>query len=569
MNYVASAADQALMKDIMSRFKSMQDVRRPLEPMWFDITRYLYPQRSGWDFDDMDILTRGEDIYDGKPISCHLRFADGLYSQLVSQAIDWLMFEPYDPAMKDNQEILRFCQELSRYLYDVFSRSNFYETLAIDFKDATALGTSVIYIDDDEEGLPVYTPLHMRGVYLSENKSGKADTLFNRMEMTARDILESFSKIDPKVQAEMRKNIDAKYIVLHAMFPRGKDKETGIASFFRKSKPMASIYILEGESKPGAGASPGKGLMVLENGGTDYQRFSAWRCERIVGLPYGSCPGFAAIYDTKMMHMESKTFADVAQLAARPPVQAPEGMRGNIRIFPGGVSYGASQTGGKIEPILTSISYPPMIEELRRREESLNLIFHTDYFTPISQIQQGSRERTRTEVMQMKAESAALLGSIIGRAVNERISPLVFTTIAHELARGELPKPPSGVPKDLRLKLMVTSPLAQSQKKYMVVDGITKGLSAALQLQPAAPDVVMNFNLNDAARRLAVTEGFPVDLMYPKDDVKKAQDQAAEARRKAAEAQAQNERLAAAGRGARAAEPGSPTAAMMGMGQGR
>ena len=90
---------------------------------------------------------------------------------------------------------------------------------------------------------------------------------------------------------------------------------------------------------------------------------------------------------------------------------------------------------------------------------------------------------------------------------------MVHMTMAIEAAAGRLPRPPQGIDPDIALKLSLRGPLAQSQRKFLQVDGITKGLGAAMQIQAMNPDVGMNFKTNAIARTLALANDFPIDML--------------------------------------------------------
>jgi hypothetical protein len=268
-----------------------------------------------------------------------------------------------------------------------------------------------------------------------------------------------------------------------------------------------------------------------------------------------------AIYDIKMLNLEGKTLADVAQLAARPPVQAPESLRGKIRIAPKAINYRIGDE--RIEPIIASTALPPLMEALARSEKIVREHFKTDFFMAISQLQAGSRDRTATEIMELKAEAAAILGSVIGRIQSERIDPLVMQTIAIEQAAGRLPKAPPGLAGGIQFRVSYIGPLAQAQKRYLRVQGLNQGLSAALQYVQIDPMIQYNFDMNSAAREIAVANGFPYRFLRAQADtdkiiagIRQQQAQAAQAEQRRLDAQAGASL-------AKAPEPGSPLEGQM------
>jgi hypothetical protein len=133
-----------------------------------------------------------------------------------------------------------------------------------------------------------------------------------------------------------------------------------------------------------------------------------------------------------------------------------------------------------------------------------------------------------------------------------------------EKKAGRLPMPPRGLDPKLAFGFQFIGPLAQAQRKYIRVNGYMNGLSAVTQLAQFAPDILMNFDFNTAAREIAIANGYPHDGLNDKEAVAKAQKMAAEARAEQARMEAENQRLQAAGGASRAAEPGSPASTMMG-----
>jgi hypothetical protein len=292
----------------------------------------------------------------------------------------------------------------------------------------------------------------------------------------------------------------------------------------------------------------------------DQQKFQAWRFMRGPGMVYGASYAMDAIYQIKMINMQAKTMIDTDQLAARPPVQTSELMKGKLRIQPGGVTYGYDP----VTPIFTGQMAQRGIDAMDRSERIIKGIMKTDFFMSISQLQQSSRDRTATEIMEIKAESAAVLGSVVGRIQSERLEPLVLMTMYIEKEAGRLPMPPEGIDPNKVFALQFVGPLAQSQKKYLRVQGITQGLGAAMQVAQQAPDTLMNFDMNWAVRELAIANGYPYEGLNTLQDTQKMQQQAQEARAAQQQAQMENERLIAMGQGAKGAEPGSPSGMMMG-----
>lgn len=542
-----------------SLFDGMKRERAYIEPMWKKLTDLLLPEFSGWDYQiDQDIIA-GERIFDGVSIEALSRLVDGIMGWMVSSTIDWLELYPKDPKDLDDKVFMEYLKTLETYLYDVFNRSNFYDAMSQDIKICAGLGTSVMVISDGEElECPIYEPLHPREFYISENKRKNCDVLVRRYKMTHRQLVGEFGEqYDDKTKRELMEKSEDLEMIRHTIYPNSKFVDDGSIKL-AENKKYVSVYKLETGPMP-----QGNKTRILRCGGMDEQMFRAWRFMRASGQIYGTCYGMAAIYDIAMINLQSKTMIDSDQLAAKPPMQTSELMRGKLRIAPGGVTYGMDE----VKPIITSYAPERGLAAMQRREQIIRNHFRTDFFQMINQIQGGSRERTKAEIDAMKAESAAALGAVIGRIESERLDPMVRMTLYIEDKAGRLPQMPDGIDKEKIFSLRFVGPLAQSQRKYIRVSGITEGLGSAMQLAQVAPDGMMNFDFNWAMRELAVAGGFPAAGLVSKDEVKKMQAAAQKQRAAQAQAAAENERLLALGRAGKTPEPGSAGEVVMKGGQ--
>ena len=536
-------------------FSELEAERRYIEPLWKEISDYVLPKFSGWDFKDQDDMTAGEKMYDGAPVAALSRLRDGIFGWLVSPTIPWLEFAPSDPEDANDMEFMKYLRKLKMYLYDVFNRSNFYDAMSEDIGTAAGIGTSVIIVDEAVDlGRPVYTSLHPREVYIAENKYNDVDILVRKYQLTRRQLIEEFGdRYTAKERSEILKGKGQKVFMLHCVFPNRDYINTEEVKLGDK-KRIKSVHLLYSGPKP-----KDQKHSILKVSGMDEQKFQAWRFQHMAGMAYGTCYVMDAIYDIKMIHMQSKTMIEQDQLAARPPLQTSELMKGKLRIQPGGVTYGYDE----IKPIFTSVNSQRGDVAISRREQVIKEIMKTDFFMSISQLQQGARDRTAYEIQELKAESAAVLGSVIGRIQSERLEPVVLMTMYIEKEAGRLPAPPEGLA-DKAFKLQFVGPLAQSQKKYLRVQGVTQGLSAAMQVAQIAPDTLMNIDMNWATRELLIANGFPHEGLVPVEEAKKMQAAAQKQRAAQAQAQMENERITALGRGRNAPEAGSPSNKLMG-----
>ena len=535
--------DKKLIDRAMRDNKNLHDEKDKMMPVYEDITRYFAPLSNRWNFEHLGDADFGRYIFDGEAIAAMSRMADGLTGWLVSPSIDWLDIEPVKVDSRKNRRLMAYLELMKNHILEVCASSNFYDAIAQTIADGVTFGTTVVYAHTGKEiGRPVFEALPLPECFVSENRFGEIDLLHREFEMTYRQLFEEFGeerleKLDKDIVKAGKENMEKRVRVLHAIYPRSYPGDTDDSVKIDVAKPFASVYFYCGESKSSGGYS--KPTLVLREGGLDFKHFEAWRIEKQTGLVYGVSPAMKALFDTKMLNLQAKTMADVAQLAARPPMYSDMSMKGSLKIAPGGISYGVGDQVPK--PIITSLNYPFGIDAMERRAKVIREHFKTDFFMSISQIQQGGRDRTATEIQAIKSESAAVLGTIVGRMQSELLDPLVNMIIKIEKEAGRMPEAPEGLdPKEL-LKTRFIGPLAQAQKKYLIKQNIETGLSSLGNLAGLYqdPTLLMNVDRNYAARKLLVVNGFPYEGLRDEAEVEK--DQAAYAQ---AQAQAQAAQVA-------------------------
>ncbi len=536
-----SEADKKLIDRAMRDNKNLHDEKDKMMPVYEDISRYMAPLANRWNFEHLGDADYGKYIFDGEAIAAKNRMADGLFGWLVSPSIDWLDIEPVRVEARDNRRLMAHLELQKNHILEVCSSSNFYDAIAQTIADGVTFGTSIIYAHTGKElGRPVFEALPLPETLISENRFGEVDLLHREFEMTYRQLFEEFGegKLDEDIVKAGKENMEERVRILHAIYPRRYPGDTDDAVKLDIEKPFASIYFYCGRASGGSGGgSYAKPSSVLREGGLDFKHFEGWRIEKQTGMVYGVSPAMHAIFDVKMLNLQAKTMADVAQLAARPPMYSDMSMKGSLRIAPGGISYGVGDMAPK--PIITSLNYPFGIDAMERRAKIIREHFKTEFFMSVSQIQQGGRDRTATEIQAMKSESAAVLGTIVGRIQSELLDPLVMMIINIEREAGRWPKVPDGLDPQELTKIRFIGPLAQAQKKYLIKQNIETGLASLGNLAGLYqdPTLLMNVDKNYAARKLLVVNGFPYEGLRDKKAVE--QDQQAFAQQQAAMAQQQ------------------------------
>jgi hypothetical protein len=543
-NQVEKERKAALVSELMGMFDTLKRERLLVEPAWKEVTTYLAPELGAFDFKETLSNRHSDLIFDGSAQAARSRLGYGLFGWLCSPSIDWLKFVPKlkRGAKSADKQTLDYLEELENYLYEAFAKSNFYAAIAQACIANAAIGTQVVNVENDEDmGCPIYTARHPREPYLSENRYGRVDTFVIECMMTNRQLLEEYKGdglLTTKMIESAKKKPEDQVRILNFRYPRKTFIEHDEEKQTKDTMPIASTTILAGLSRDSSDIFTSAG--IIRESGVKYQHDIAWRFYRVSGQVYGSSPGIDAIADIKMQNLQAKTMIDHAQFAARPAFLTTELNKGLINIRPGQGNYLQEM---EFE-MMQSGQYPIGIDAMQRRDAVIREHFKTDFFLAVSNIQGGARDRTATEILEMKAESAAILGAITNGMQSELIEPLVRLTMQVEKDARRLPEPPDGIDPDTAFSIQLLGPLAQAQRKYIRVQGITQGLSALAAMGSVmGPEAYANIKGNSTARELLMENGFPMHLV---EDEKTATNNQAKMAQAQAQAQQQDLQLRAA-----------------------
>jgi hypothetical protein len=291
-----------------------------------------------------------------------------------------------------------------------------------------------------------------------------------------------------------------------------------------------------------------------------------------MGKKYGIGPAQMAINDVKLSFKFEESRLEVAQLAARPPMNVPQKLQGQEQLVPDGRNY-YLQNGDLITPIAIGANYPITLEITKEQEERIKDWFHVGFFLMLQQL---SRQMTATEVIELQGEKAAVLSTMVNN-LNAALQKIVQRTVDILFQQGKMPELPSALlSRRSPMKVEFLGMLAQAQKKAHQTSGIMQALQIAAgiaQIAGAVPQAAEAFDYVDFSELLknGFEAGGSSQLVIREDeDVQRIRAARAQAQAQAAEQQAalQQEQIIAQNYN-KLNEPvkqGTPLAALAGQG---
>lgn len=543
-------------KKILRLREQLLEYRKPFEPLWRDIARYINPLLAGWESSGPGTFESRtswmKELFDETALKASNLLADGIQGYAFGRSAAWfrLMVE----RAPRTEEGVRWLQAVERALYSQIAKSNFYDEARTFLKIGADFGTAALRrIENPTTGAPTFRVLHLKHCYIAENAYGEVDTLLRDVWMSPDEAVQWFGRSTPDaVEKAYRNGASEQFLFVEAIFPEGRHGiEVPKAS--RKGKPFYAVMIY-----------PDTGEAVME-GGYDVKPFYVWRWARSQdGNPWGvDSPGLIEIPNVKQLNVIRKDYLRMRQLAARPPVKATEGLVGRIRLEPSGITY--LRAGEDFTPAQVVQAIGEIASEIEQIRRDIHEAYHTDFFLILTQ--NIERAKTATEVMGIQSEKAAILSAFFGRLGWEFLEPLVEDLFSSELAAGRLPSPPETLSR-ASLRVDMISPLAIAQKQYLGMRNTQDVVARAIELAQIDPATIDNIDMDRFLRLYAEVSHADARVLRKKSEIDKIRTARAEERLRAAQQQFATEQSRAQAllykHLSKAPEPGSPAENMVG-----
>jgi hypothetical protein len=521
---------------ILLRQRQLEEVKWDYEPLQQAAAKYVNNRRELMRDSqryDKKGQKHGRDIFDSSAALALATWRDGMQGFMVNESLRWFKTQMSDYRLNEIDEVRIFLQEYDEAMYAAYERSNFYSVVNEWFNDAGSIGTATMYVEEDiKNGTTVHTPIHLREVFIAEDKNQNVDVLFRKFFLTARQALQKFgeSNLTSDIIANANTNPEKPHEFIHAVFPNDERQFGSIAS---TNKAYKSVYIQTKGSTGGfndpnqtsevllAGAADGSEQnLIARESGYDVFPYAVWRFRKNSDEVYGRSPAMDFMTPIQKLDTIGKTLLQSAQLSVRPARNVPEHMRGHVRMDADGNNY-YERGGDKIEVINPKINFPVGIDREERYEAFIKGGYHVEFFRAFI----GRKgEATREEILQIKSEQAQLMGPQVNRLTKDGLDKNFNIVADIENRAGRLPEPPQILidrieeekqrgNQRIKINTLFTGPLAQAQRKMFVLQPIREGLQELGQATVFFPHIIDRVNEDKLSEAILDASDFPQDLM--------------------------------------------------------
>jgi hypothetical protein len=497
--------------------------KRQVDSLWQEIALNFYPERADFTVSRTEGAEFSDHLFSSYPVMARRELANVLAEFLRPDK--FFSIHVNDEGLDESDEERAFLERLTNIQWRAMSDpvARLVTAASQTDHDIAAFGNAVLWYGLNVEGDSLlFRNYHLRDCAWTENAHGVIDCIYRKWKPTARQLERHFPKTIPtcvkKALADgPNKDPDKPFDCFHVVMPsRLYDYKTKGGKVF----PYVSLYIIcEGET-------------LLEETGLSHFPYVVPRWQTVSGSVYGTSMATAAILpDGRTLQVVMRTLREAGEMHVNPPmIGVTEAIRGDIALYPGGITFADMEYDAKLGDVLRPITRDKSGYPIGREiVESLKQDIRQGFMLDKIQLPETTRAMTATEVrrrVQEHIRAAAPISKPIQQEYNYPLCDGVFNLLmAHDaFPREEMPDSL----RDKEIKFKFRSPLddlADQNEAEVFLDVRDRIFAPAIQLDPSLADLV---DWATATRDAARSAGFKAKWLKPVQDVGKRRQEMAE-----------------------------------------
>ena len=465
----------------------------------------------------------------------------GLMAGLTSPARPWFRITTPVPGLAEFGPVKQWMHLAEVILYEMFRRSNFYQSLAVVYEDLGVFGTAAMMIEADFQDVIRCTPFPVGSYSLALDGRLAVDTIYRKEEMTASQLISAFGEdnVSDSLVRSWKKDATEETADIVHVIELNDDRIEGKRDF--RNMPFRSVYYDAGDTDH---------EFLRESGFSSFPVIAPrwWVTGRDV---YGRSPGMNALGDVRALQEDERRKGKHLEMLTRPPMVAPQSMkRARVSTVPGEVSYVPdSAARDAYRPAwLVDPNISPQLENIDATTQRIEECFHKQAILAL--LFNRSPQKTATEVAEIAGEKAVVLSVAIERTQHEGLDPAVLRSMEIALQSRVIPPPPPelvGAP----IAFDYVSILAQAQKAIGTV-GIERISGTVGSWAAVNPTVLDKLDFDQMVDEYG-------SLLHVPPQIIRSDDQVAQIRQQRQQAEQQQQALELAERGVQGAKVLSET----------
>jgi hypothetical protein len=541
-------------------WKSMNDNASNWEKMWQESADWCLPRKDNITSIRVQGMEKPAQRMIDTCVEANWNFASGFFSYMFPSQTVWAKIKHPVPSMMDDEEVADYYERVSRLIHGVIIESNFAQEQQEALLDLGCFGTNCMYGEEDDDSIVRFKSFTVSDFRIMLDNKGRVDTVGREMNLTARQMIQEFSKEELKqasldeiidIMRSGNEKYDSKYGVIHIVRKRSEYDPSKIN---KENKPFASVYISS------------KTKQIIKEGGYDYMpyfvgRFSIGNCE-----DYGRGPMSMSLSTARRTNSIYKSMLISAENHANPQWLIPDDDSVTFTSNPNRagaiVKFRSNSPLGKPER-LTPNGDPGIAQSIfELHEAAIRRIFFNHLFRPLDEY----RNMTAFEVNQRMSTDLMALAPFVNRYQDEVINKIVSFVYYVLAKRNMLPEMPDKLKDSPEFEIEYVGKLSLATKNFEV-SGAFQTLQMFTELAQYVPQMAQplgNVDGDKLFRQSWFANSASMNALKSPETVQKEREAAAEAQKQ----QQLINNLPNIGdavlKGGKAPEEGSPAAMIMG-----
>lgn len=509
---------------IVRNFDFLIQEMNEMIPSWMDTQHFIRPSRIG----RRGLSTGGriDKRFDSTASESSRILAFAMQAGMIPKSLVWLLYRipDSDPAaqLNNNDNVSAWLQRFSTVVWLMLNRSNFYRAAGESFWDATTFHTTATYSEENllAPGFQnmTFKTLPIGGYVFSEDKYGRADTMYEPHLWTARQALQEFPEVNlpEKVRDALKPGgqPDKSFEFLRYVAPRA-DTPTGAR--FPLDMPWASFDIFLGEKERRirgvtAGHVSRNNVQIIRESGYNEFPYSVWRWSTLPGEVWGTGQSDIVMPAIKLMNRTKMKLSKSLDWAVDPArIVNPDLMISKPNFNSGRIMYardvnaavGTDEYRGRYD--LGAIDVEKIRDEIR-------LVYHREFMLL------PGKTMTAEEVITLRNQLERFLGPNVDSAEIDKIAPEVERTASIAIRAGVVPPAPPEFESVQSIEPEFLGTLARAQR-LNDVEAMQRFLASTAQVADVYPEAKDNIDIDEWVRDLGKKLGVPDRILRDVDVV--------------------------------------------------
>jgi hypothetical protein len=467
---------------------------------WEEVTKYVQPSKSEiWTSQHVKGEEKHFQLFDGSAEHYNEIHASALHSRLTSPASFWWALTSGKPQIDRINNVRRFFEEVQEIGHSIINASNFHSEIHEMFLDLGGMGSSVLFMEEDEEEIVRYECHPIYKFTAWENNKKLLNSVAWKEPMTVRQALMEYSldAFHPDCRNKITKDLDKEIEIVRVIMPREETKMRGLGS---EAMPFASYHVYK------------DGKYCIRESGYREMPVMIPRYTKISGEKYGRSPGMKSLPDIRMLNEEAKLTIQGAQKQIDPPTLIVEdSVIGALDLTPGGASVVRNGIQNPVMPFMLQSNPQIGLEMMNETRTRIKENFLVDKL----QLREGDR-MTTVEVEVRTDDSLQLFSPILGRFNYEFLQAHTARLLGIMERKGLMPKVPNEL-NGISSKVRFTSQIAKALRINEAVNTqrFINAIAPAIQVDQTAMD---NINIDEYVRANADWYGVPARLLTTEEE---------------------------------------------------